>query len=464
VLRGPFPSDRRIASRRGLALVAVLWCFAILSVAVLSALHGTRLDLRVARNFADLEEARWLALAGIEKAKARIHEERLLLRSGTWDQRSSLRDDPRAFRDVPLGHGLFRVIRRAEPGEAPEGIVFGVSPEEGRLDVNRAPREEIARLPGMTPDVAAAIVDWRDEDHRPSEGGAEMDAYAALVPPRMPRNGPIETIREMLLIRGVTPELLLGEDANANGLLDPSEDDGDLSPPADDRDGVLDAGWSALITLDSSSEEVNARGAARVDLQSASESDIAAVEGMTADAARAIVHHRSEKRLESIADLLDVAPAPPPAKGAPGAGGGSGGSAAGRAAPGGKAVSEDLLKAVADGVSVRSDREVAGLVDINAAAEDVLACLPGIGPDLAAAIAAHRRQAGPFASIAHLLEVQGMTRESFRKVVNRVTVRSRTYRILSEGIVPATGARKRILAVVRAGEGGGVLLEYAEDA
>jgi DNA uptake protein ComE-like DNA-binding protein len=453
------------AAPRGLALVAVLWCFAVLSVAVLSGLHGTRLDLRVARNFADLEGARWLAVAGIEKAKALIHEDRRLLRSGAIDRPSSLHDAPLSFRDVPLGHGLFRVIRPVRPDEAPDGIAFGVSSEEGRLDVNRAPIEELARLPGMAREIAAAIIDWRDEDDRPSEGGAEIDEYASLRPPRAPRNGPFETIRELCLVRGVTPELLLGEDANANGLLDPEENDGELSPPADNADGILDAGWSALLTLDSSSEEVSARGEPRVNIQSATESELASIEGMTTEVAKAIVHHRSQKKLESIADLLDVAPAPPAESSTPGAGG-SGGQAARRAAAASaeRVVSEDLLKRIADAVTVRSEAETAGLVDINSAEAEVLACLPGIEPDVAREIAAHRRRAGPFASAAHLLDVAGMNRESFRKVVNRVTTRSRTHRILSEGIVPATGARKRILAVVRAGADGVDVLEWREDA
>ncbi len=38
-----------------------------------------------------------------------------------------------------------------------------------------------------------------------------------LDPPYAPRNGPMETIEELLLVRGVTPELLFGVDANHNG-------------------------------------------------------------------------------------------------------------------------------------------------------------------------------------------------------------------------------------------------------
>ena len=43
--------------------------------------------------------------------------------------------------------------------------------------------------------------------------GFRSTAYASRVPPIVPRNAPFETIRELLLVLGVTPELLLGEDA-----------------------------------------------------------------------------------------------------------------------------------------------------------------------------------------------------------------------------------------------------------
>src|SRR5208337_1538514 len=43
-----------------------------------------------------------------------------------------------------------------------------------------------------------------------------------------------------LLVSGVTPQLLFGNDTNRNGILDPNEDDGT---------GVHDPGWSAYLTV-----------------------------------------------------------------------------------------------------------------------------------------------------------------------------------------------------------------------
>ena len=76
----------------------------------------------------------------------------------------------------------------------------------------------------MTDEIAAAIIDWIDQDDN-TESGAETDYYATLDPPYAAKNGPFDTIEELLLVKGVTPEILYGEDANRNGVLDPNEND-----------------------------------------------------------------------------------------------------------------------------------------------------------------------------------------------------------------------------------------------
>ena len=46
-----------------------------LSVLVIGVLHTARLDLQVAKNYGDVIQARYLALAGIEKAKALLYQD-----------------------------------------------------------------------------------------------------------------------------------------------------------------------------------------------------------------------------------------------------------------------------------------------------------------------------------------------------------------------------------------------------
>src|SRR5439155_22011913 len=121
--------------------------------------------------------------------------------------------------------------------------------EDSRLRISQETAKELAKLYGMTADTVADMLDWRDADNAVTPGGAKAEYYASLQWPCLPRNGPLQTARELLMVRGVSRDLFLGEDANQNGLLDPEEDDGTDSYPPDNSDGILEAGWSGLVTV-----------------------------------------------------------------------------------------------------------------------------------------------------------------------------------------------------------------------
>jgi general secretion pathway protein K len=56
---------------------------------------------------------------------------------------------------------------------------------------------------GLNPDIVPALVDWLDPDSIESQGGAEADYYLKLTPPYQPRNGPMPTIGDLRLVKGV---------------------------------------------------------------------------------------------------------------------------------------------------------------------------------------------------------------------------------------------------------------------
>ena len=104
-------------------------------------------------------------------------------------------------------------------------------------------------IPGMTYELADAILDFIDSDDTPRTNGCESEYYNGLSPAYSAKNSPLESLDELLLVRGVTSEYLYGEDFNRNGLLDPNENDGDASWPPDNADGALQLGWSAYLTV-----------------------------------------------------------------------------------------------------------------------------------------------------------------------------------------------------------------------
>lgn len=133
-------------------------------------------------------------------------------------------------------------------------------------------RNLLLGLPAMTPEIADAILDWLDEDDEPREYGAEREFYLQLPNPYEPTNGPLQSVEQLLLVRGVTPQLLFGKDQNRNGIVENQEliayqqnlfltgqaAANAAEPPA--------LGWSRFLTLFSKEKNVTLEGLPRIDV------------------------------------------------------------------------------------------------------------------------------------------------------------------------------------------------------
>jgi competence ComEA-like helix-hairpin-helix protein len=469
------PGDRGLFGKRGSVLVAVLWCLALLSVVVIGVLHTSRMNLLVVKNYGDRVQAHYLAVAGIEKAKALLYDDaRQRSRTGL-NHSGQLTDSAQQFRDIRFGRGEFRVFHRGRPDEG-GGVLFGASDEESRLNVNIASAGELGKLnaqtpSAMTPDVIAGIIDWRDEDNTVTPGGAESEFYLSMQPPYLPRNGPLQSIRELLGVRGVTSELLFGQDQQGNSLLDQGQDEEQTTATIND---LSDLGWAGVLTTHSTMNNVSGSGTDRVNVQSAEQDALTGVKGITADIAKAIVAYRGQNRFKSLADLLDVVAAPnqnqPGQSGAPTvqpdaqpAQNPSGPNPQPAQPQGPKVIDANLLMDIADDLTTESGADLPGLVNINTASLEVLVCLPGLSRELAQAIISFRQSNGFFPNIAGLLKVPGLNQDAFKQLAPRITARSETYRILCEGKIQSTGVRQRIEEVVHIGLRNVTTLSYRED-
>lgn len=135
---------------------------------------------------------------------------------------------------------------------------YGLTPESAKLNLNTATDEQITNLlvPLLTElrvenaaEYVAALLDWRDSDDEVRDGGAEKEYYNGLTPAYSPKNGPLDTVEELMLIKGFSAAVLWGEDTNRNGILDTNEDDGAASfPEYDNADGVLNNGLAPFLT------------------------------------------------------------------------------------------------------------------------------------------------------------------------------------------------------------------------
>ena len=89
-------------------------------------------------------------------------------------------------------------------------LAVAVEDERGKVPLNgldEAQARRLFELLGYAGDaldaVTDAFLDWRDADDQPRPHGAERGYYAPLG--RVPRNGPLHALDELLGIRGITP-------------------------------------------------------------------------------------------------------------------------------------------------------------------------------------------------------------------------------------------------------------------
>jgi competence ComEA-like helix-hairpin-helix protein len=448
----------------------------LLSVLVIGVLHTARMDLMVVKNYGDRVQAHYLALAAVERAKALIFQDVVTRQQTAKNHTGSLYNDPKDFQNVALGRGKLQVFRRA-PQEEGGNIIYGISDEESRLNLNSASANQFTNLTGMTSDILGAIMVWRNPatqnpatQNGTTPGGADSDYYMSLRPPYLARNGPFQTVRELLMVRGVTPELLLGNDDNQNGFLDSDEDPADQTPPGSKPPPPPNPGWAALLTVTDTDKDVDESGKDRINPETADEATLMTVAGITQPIARAIVSYRNQNQLQTLDDLLSVT-AQNANQGDGNPGDGSNPQAAGNQQGGGNGsgnsgapvISQELLEQIADSLTLASGTDLTGLININTASIDVLICLPGVDRTLAQAIINYRKSTGYFDNVAGLLKVDGMTRAIFKQVVALVTARSETYRIIAEGKINSSGVRQRIEAIIHIGRSDIETLAYRED-
>ena len=365
--RGRTSTVRRQA-QQGMVLVIVLWIVLGLVAVVLLFSEGMRMEYQASANSVSALEAE----QSVEGARRYL----TYVLSNLDTPGTVPTTDTFAAEEVPIDNTLFWLIGRSDEDvsstDTPE---FGFVDEAAKLNLNTATREMIEALPNMTTEVAAAIMDWRNPPNQAQPDGAQTEVYSTGTPAYECKNAPFESVGELRLVKGVTQALLYGADVNRNGILDTNET---LSSEYGDLwRGLLD-----FVTVYTREPNKQADGSPRIDVRKANNPELRTLLQEKLNAARAAeiwtaVRPRAT-RIRSLLEFYNIG-----------------------------SITVDEAALIEDSLTAASGDFVPGLVNVNTAPREVLACIPGISEKYADALVTLRKTktTDQLTSVTWILEV-----------------------------------------------------------
>lgn len=497
-----FAPPDAIPRRDGYVIFAVLIVVVVLSLVAYRFAESMTGEYRAGVRAADGAQAKMAAVSGLHYAAAVLADRETFYN----ELNGNPFDNPDVFERVEMAGSpggvnaprtlYFDIRCVALTGGGGYEQRFGVVDEGGKLNVNslialdptgQILHDALMKLPNMTEDIADAIVDWVDADDDARAAGAESSYYLSLSNGYKSKNGPMNSLDEMLLIRGVTPDLLYGGDRNRNGV----QDDGDTSG---------ERGWSDFVTVYGREINVDMSGTARIYLngddietlynqlktavgdelaayvvaskvftpakisaapasgakggQAARPTAPASTEQLYAAVqAQIALTATSGKRIRSLMDMMDTKitlPRPPGAKD-------DDPDLVATSPLADASKRNELLPKLLDKATTRQAIEMVPRINVNTAPREVLLAVPTLTETEADAIVTARESQAPTdpgtASSAWLVTTDTLTAARFKQVERYLTGGTMVYRVQAIGYSANGGLTARMEAVIDINQG-----------
>ena len=248
----------------------VLWVLTLLSVIVGEFCHAMRTEVNITRNFKEMTQAYYIAAAGLNTAISQVIANRgepygAPSEDGETDETIRWRVNAE-IPAVAFAQGQFTVR---------------IDNESGKINLNTAGNELLTlMLEGFELDdtdkniIVDSILDWRDKDDFHRINGAENEYYLSLSDPYHCKNGDFDSIGELLLVRGMSPEIFYG------GL----------------KDRVT------VYSEETSEKKVQSK----ININAAAPLLLRALPGMTDDLVQNLTEYRKEADITSMTDLIEI--------------------------------------------------------------------------------------------------------------------------------------------------------------
>jgi type II secretory pathway component PulK len=208
---------RLLASRSGSILIISLWSISLLSVFSVILAYGVRQEAMLVKRLDENDKLSFILEAASHKAFIELKKS---LEGTVCDcLKDAWNNDPAAFKGVEIGDGVIDFFyEHIDEDSGSLKARYGIVDENRKININKANNQVLERLfqlalgfnESSSIELAASIIDWRDADSMLSIpiGSAENSYYTNSAYPYEAKNADIEALDELLLVKGMTPDIL----------------------------------------------------------------------------------------------------------------------------------------------------------------------------------------------------------------------------------------------------------------
>jgi DNA uptake protein ComE-like DNA-binding protein len=327
---------------------------------------------------------------------------------------------------VPVGDSRFWLIGRDTNSTPvnPDQVTFGLTDENSKLNINTATLAMLQSLPRITPDFAANIITWRTNDT--TSGGVGPEEYAMLSPAYAAKQQPFETTDELRLVYGADLDMLVGEDANRNGILDPGEVD-------QNRNSLADEGLLEYVTVYTREPNTNPDGTPLINVRTVSGATTAQLTSLfatnlTSASATTIMRRlRNTSNRSPLQFYLN------------------------------SGMTADEFAQVAGQITTVTNAFIDGRININTASAAVLYCIPGISNYVDQVVSYRQANPDKLTSVAWIIDAVGLTGNNATQLAtqigNRITTKSYQFMADVAAVGPFGRGYRRVRFIFDTSEG-----------
>ncbi len=195
-------SAKPLSNRCGMALVLTILIVSLLTITVFDIFHESWIQTVLASVYRDDTRAFYAARSGQDAAKLILLE----------DARSPIRRDAlteewaQSTIPLPIDNEYAWIEIRDESGKINLNSLTTSRgfPNERWIKIF----SRLLRRLEINEGIADSLVDWMDRDSEPRPDGAEDGYYSSLKNPYRAKNAKLDSVDELLLVRGFTPKVM----------------------------------------------------------------------------------------------------------------------------------------------------------------------------------------------------------------------------------------------------------------